>query len=55
MKIEWWIADVTAIGSLDTAERAIFGLILAGRVFRQSRSFLWSGSRFVVWEHHLEL
>ena len=24
MKIEWLIADVTAVGSLDTAERGIF-------------------------------
>ena len=48
MKIEWLVADVTAVGSLDIAERAILGLSVAGRVFVQFRSFLWSGSRFVV-------
>ena len=42
MKIEWLVADVTAVGSPDRAERAILGVILAGRVFGQSRSFLWS-------------
>ena len=29
MKIEWLISDVMAVGSLDRAERAILGLILA--------------------------
>ena len=55
MKIEWLVADVTAVGSLDRAERAILGVIVAGRVFGQFRSFLWSGSHFVVWEPPLEL
>ena len=43
MKIEWLIADVTAVGSLDRAEHAIVDVIVAGRVFGQFRSFLWSG------------
>ena len=36
-KIEWLVADVTAVGSLERAERAILGLIVAGRAFVQSR------------------
>ena len=48
VKIEGLIADVTAVGSLDRAERTILGMIVAGRVFGQSRSYLWSGSHFVV-------
>ena len=55
MKIEWLVADVTAVGSLDRAERAILGVIVAGRDFGQFRSFLWPGSHFVVWEPPLEL
>ena len=30
MKIEWLVIDVTAIGSLDRAERANLGLIVPG-------------------------
>ena len=48
VKIEWLVADVTAVGSLDRAERAIVGVIVAGRVFGQIRSFLWLGRHFVV-------
>ena len=33
MKIEWLVADVTAVGSVDIAEHAISGVILAERVF----------------------
>ena len=55
VKIEWSVADVTAVGSLDRVKRAILGVILAGRVFGQFRSFLWSGSHFVMWEPPLEL
>ena len=33
----------------------ISGVILAGRVFGQFRSFLWSGSHFVVWAPPLGL
>ena len=33
MKIKWLIADVTAVGSPDIAERAILGQILAGALF----------------------
>ena len=46
MKIESLVADVTAVGCLDRAERAILGLILVGRVFGQSKSFAWPGSHF---------
>ena len=35
MKIEWLVAGVTTVGSLDTAELAILGGIVAGRVFGQ--------------------
>ena len=48
MKVESLVTDVTAVGSLDRAERANLGGILTGRVFGQSRSLLWSGSLFVV-------
>ena len=48
MKIEWLVADAPAIGSPGRAERAILGVILTGRVFGQFRSFVWSGSDFVV-------
>ena len=48
MKIEWFVADVRAVGSLDRAEGALLGVIVAGRVFGQSRSFLLSGSQFVM-------
>ena len=50
VKIEWLVADVTAVGSLDRAKRAILGGILAGRVFGQFRSYLLSGSHYVGWE-----
>ena len=33
MKTEWLVTDVTAVGSPDRAERAILGVILAGRFF----------------------
>ena len=33
MKIEWLVADVTAVGCLFRAERAIVGVIVVGRVF----------------------
>ena len=48
MRIERLVANVTAVGSLDTAERAIFGVIVAGRAFGQSRSFFVVGEPFVV-------
>ena len=44
MKIEWLVANVTAVESLVRAECAILGLIVAGRVFGQFRSFLWLGA-----------
>ena len=36
MKIEWLFADVTAVGSIDRAERAILGVFMTGPVFGQS-------------------
>ena len=33
MKIDWLVADVTVVGSLDRAQRAILGGIVAGHVF----------------------
>ena len=39
VKIECSVADVTAVGSLDRAERAFLGVIVAGRVLSQSRSY----------------
>ena len=48
MKIKWLIDDVTAVRSPGIAEEAILGLILAGRCFGQFRSYLWSGSYFVI-------
>ena len=36
MKIYWLIADLTAVGSLDRAERAILGVILAERFLANS-------------------
>ena len=48
MKIEWLVANVAAVGSPDRGERAIFGVILAGRVFGQLRTYLWSLSHFVM-------
>ena len=33
MKMEWLVADVTAVGSPEIAERAILEVILAGRCF----------------------
>ena len=55
MKIKWLVTDALAIGSLDRAERAIVGVIVAERVFGQFRSYLWSGSHFVGWEPPVEL
>ena len=46
--IEWLVADVTAVGSLDKAKRAIYRVIVAGRAFGQSRSFFVVGEPFVV-------
>ena len=33
MKTEWLVADVTAVGSIDIAERAILGVFMTGCVF----------------------
>ena len=47
--IEGLVADVAAFGSLERSEHVIFGVIvMAGSVFRQSRSCLWSGSHLLV-------
>ena len=36
MKIEWLVSDVTAVGSPDRSERAILGMIVAGRFLANS-------------------
>ena len=36
MKIKWFITNITPVGSLDRAERAILGVILAGRSLSNS-------------------
>ena len=53
VKIKWFVTDVTAVGSPDRAERAILGVILAGRVFGQSRSFCCR--RATSWQSHFLL
>ena len=55
MKIEWLVADATAVGCLDRAKRAILGMIVAGLAFGRSGTYLWSESHFVVQEPPLEL
>ena len=55
MKIELLVLDVAAVRYPDRAKCAILGVILTGRVFGQSGSFLWSGSHFAVWEPPLGL
>ena len=54
MKEEWLVADVTAVKSLDRAECAILGVIVAGRIFGQLRTYLLSLSNFVMLEPSLE-
>ena len=41
MNIEWLVADVTAVGSLDRAKRDNFGVIVAGRVLANS-GHIWA-------------
>ena len=36
MKIEWLVTDALAIGFPGRAERAVLGVVLAGRVFANS-------------------
>ena len=48
VKIEWLVADLTAVGSLDRAERGILEGIVPGCILCQIRSYLWLGSHFVV-------
>ena len=52
--IDWLVTDVTAIRSSGRAEHAILGVILAGCVFSQFRTYLWSLSHFVMLEPRLE-
>ena len=54
MKMQWLVADVTAVGSPDRAEGAILGLIWAKRPFGQFRLYLWPGNHFVLKEPHIE-
>ena len=55
MKTKLLVTDVTAIGPPGRAERTVLGVILAGRVFGQFGTYLWSMSHFVMQEPPLEL
>ena len=44
MKLEWLVTNVTAVGSPDRAERAIFGVILAGRFLANSGRIFGQGA-----------
>ena len=48
MKMKWFVANVTAVGAPDIAERAILGVILAECCFGRFRPYLWSGSHVVM-------
>ena len=48
MKTKWLVANVTAVGAPDRAERATLEVILAGCCFGQSRPNLWSGTHSVM-------
>ena len=48
MKTEWLVTGLIAIGSPGTAERAILGVIVAGRVFDHFRTHLLSLSHAVM-------
>ena len=48
MKMKLLVTNVTAIGTPGRAECAILGVILAGRVCGQFRTYLWSLSHFVM-------
>ena len=54
MKIEWFVADVTTVASLDKADHAILRVIVAGRVFGQFRTYLWSLSHVVMLQPSIE-
>ena len=54
VKKEGLVADVTAVRSLDRAECAVLLVILAGRVYGQSRLYLWLRPHFVMREPPLE-
>ena len=44
VKTEWLVDDVTAVGSIDRAERAILGLFVAGRVLANPGHFCGRGA-----------
>ena len=48
MKIYLLFANETPVGPPDRAERAIFGVILAGCVFSQLRLHLWPETHFAL-------
>ena len=41
VKIQWLVTDVTAVRSLDRAECAILGVVLAGCVFGPFRTYIF--------------
>ena len=47
MKMKLLVTNATAIGPPGKAERAVLGVILAGRVFCQLGTHLWSLMHFV--------
>ena len=52
MKIEWWITNVTAAGSLARTENEDFWAIFD--VFWSVQAVLWPGRYFVIRKHHLD-
>ena len=54
MKIEWFLANVRAVGFSDRAEGAILGVILARSFFGKFRPYLRLRSHFVRQEPPLE-
>ena len=46
--VQGLVTDFTSVQSPDRAESAVLGVILAGSVFCQFRTYLWSLSHFVI-------
>ena len=54
MNIEWFVANLTAVGSPDRAERAILGVILAGCATLRCRKPLLNSDNF-TWGRLLDI
>ena len=50
MKIDWLVADVTAVRSLDRPERAFLGVIVTGRVLANSDHVCGRGAILCVFD-----